>query len=63
VPSKSINNRIVSIDESSLKKIPLGIGVGGGESKAVPISAALKGGFLDILITDSSVAKFLIVGK
>jgi DNA-binding transcriptional regulator LsrR (DeoR family) len=60
VPKTSINKRIICIDEDSLKQIPLVIGVGVGESKAIPIQAALRGGFLDFLVTDSIVANRLI---
>lgn len=60
VPKTSINNRIICIDEASLKQIPLVIGVGVGESKAIPIQAALRGDFLDYLVTDSIVANQLI---
>ncbi len=59
VPLTSINKRIVSIDEKSLKEIPLVIGVGGGQAKAVPIQAALQGNFLDVLVTDNAVASQL----
>ncbi len=36
------------------------IGVAGGEEKVPAIDAALKGGFIDTLITDEETAKSLV---
>jgi len=55
-----INHTVIGIDIKDLKDIPLVIGVAGGESKHKAISGALKGEFLDILITTTDVAKNLL---
>jgi dihydroxyacetone kinase-like protein len=39
-----------------LKRIPIRIGVAGGLAKVMPIIGALKGGFINILISDSATA-------
>ena len=50
-----IHDRVIGISIESLKKpSTLVIGVAGGESKSEAIQASIKGGFLDILITDEN---------
>jgi DNA-binding transcriptional regulator LsrR (DeoR family) len=55
-----INNTVIGIDIEKLKDIPVVIGIAGGENKFKAISGALKGNFLDVLITTTDVAKKLI---
>ncbi len=55
--SSVLNQRIVGLELETLKKIPLTIGVAATQNKVTPIIAALKGGFLKVLITDEETAK------
>jgi len=55
-----INDRIIGISLDQLKKIPLVIGVAGGKNKKKSILGALRGGYLDVLVTDTETAKFLV---
>lgn len=55
-----LNKRIIGINLDDLKKIPLKIGVAGHISKKRAILAAILGGYLDILITDSITAKEIL---
>jgi len=48
--------RMLGISASILKRIPIRIGVAGGLAKVIPIVGALKGGFINILISDSATA-------
>jgi len=48
--------RMLGIPASILKRIPIRIGVAGGLAKVMPIIGALKGGFINILISDSATA-------
>ncbi|ADQ15702.1 sugar-binding transcriptional regulator [Halanaerobium hydrogeniformans] len=52
-----INERIIGIDLESLRDIKTVVGVAGGEGKIEAITAALKGGFLDVLVTDKITAE------
>ena len=51
-----INNRAVSINLNDLKKHDMVIGVGGGKGKERSILGALRGGFIDVLVTDLQTA-------
>lgn len=52
-----LNRRVVGIDCASLKEIKCVVGVAGGILKAPAILGALRGGFLDVLVTDDKAAK------
>ncbi|GAP22794.1 sugar-binding transcriptional regulator [Leptolinea tardivitalis] len=52
-----LNQRIVGLELEDLKKIPLTIGIAALQNKVTPIIAALKGGYLKVLITDEETAK------
>lgn len=55
-----LHQRLISVKLEELKKMNNVIGVGGGITKRNAIKAALKGGYLDILITDEDTANYLI---
>lgn len=57
IVSNQINSRVIGIDIDDLKKINTVIGVATGEEKVKPILGALKGGYLDVLITDNITAE------
>lgn len=52
----TINQRVIGIELNDLKKIERVIGVAAGIHKVDSILAVLKGGYLDILITDDQTA-------
>jgi DNA-binding transcriptional regulator LsrR (DeoR family) len=54
--AQELSDRIVGIDLDDLRRIPLTIGLAAMEEKALPIVAALHGGYLDTLITDEITA-------
>jgi DNA-binding transcriptional regulator LsrR (DeoR family) len=54
--AQELSDRIVGIDLDDLRRIPLTIGLAAMEEKALPIVAALHGGYLDTLITDEMTA-------
>lgn len=54
------NDRVVGIDLPALRGIPRIVGVAVGAAKAPGVHGALKGGLLDVLITDSSLAEALL---
>lgn len=58
--SPDIENRMISIEAKSMMRVPRRIGVAGGMEKLEAIRAALSGGWLNILITDSEVAQNLL---
>lgn len=58
----SIHNRIIGVELAKLKKSPCKIiGVAAGKMKAPAILGALRGGFIDVLITDSTAAEEVLL--
>lgn len=60
IVSHRINERVLGIDINHLKRIPIVVGIAGGEYKCDAIEGALKGGFLNVLITTKNVAEKLV---
>lgn len=54
-----IDSRLVSVPLDTLNQLENVIGVAAGKHKVAAIASALKGGYLDILITDESTAEML----
>ena len=59
VPS-AIDRRIIGIGLDALKAIPTVIGVAGGAVKAESLLGALRGGYLDLLVTDREAAERIL---
>lgn len=55
-----LNRRIVGIELEELRKIERVIAVAGGEVKAEAILGALRGGYVDVLVTDDKAAERII---
>jgi len=55
-----LNNRVVSMDLPQLSRVDKAIGVAGGNRKFEAILGALRGGWLNILVTDQHTAKRLV---
>ena len=55
-----INDRIIGITLEQLKRGPKVVAVSGGPQKVPAISAALRGGLIDVLVTDSLTAEKLV---
>lgn len=53
-------NRLISLDLESLKKIPVRVGVAYGIHKAEAVHAVLKKGYINVLITDEFIADYLL---
>lgn len=49
--------RLVTISKADLLRIPIRIGVVGGPDKAEPILGALRGNFINVLVTDNLTAR------
>jgi DNA-binding transcriptional regulator LsrR (DeoR family) len=56
----ALTNRTIGITAAELKRIPLVIGVAGGEAKHRAIKLALQAGYVNGLVTDEKTAKFLL---
>lgn len=54
------NDRVASMSLERMKRIPAKIGIASGEKKADSVKGAIKGGFINILITNAECAKQLI---
>lgn len=55
-----MDHRVIGINPEELKKIDWSVVIAGGEDKKVPIRAILKNSFFNVLITNHSVAEFLL---
>jgi DNA-binding transcriptional regulator LsrR (DeoR family) len=55
-----LDARVIGISLEQLKKIPRVVGVAGGSQKHEVVYAALKGGLIDVLITDEHTARFVL---
>ncbi len=55
-----MDHRVIGIDPEELKKIDWSVVIAGGEDKKDPIRAILKNSFFNVLITNHSVAEFLL---
>jgi DNA-binding transcriptional regulator LsrR (DeoR family) len=55
-----INNRIIGISLEQLKQIKRVVGVAGGKNKIQAIKSALKGSYINILVTDTVTAEELL---
>jgi len=58
----SVRENILSIGIEQIKKIRKVIALSGGEDKREAVLGALRGGYITHLVTDESVAKYLIEG-
>lgn len=55
----SINRRIISLDLDDLRDIPTVVTVASGDHKTEAVSAAIKGGLVNVLIVDSALGQAL----
>ncbi|NLZ53173.1 MAG: sugar-binding transcriptional regulator, partial [Thermoanaerobacteraceae bacterium] len=55
-----LNQRVIGISIDKLKAIPNVVGVAGGVEKQQAILAALRGGYINVLVTDEKTAEFLL---
>ncbi|QUJ69991.1 winged helix-turn-helix transcriptional regulator (plasmid) [Photobacterium sp. GJ3] len=56
----ALNDKLVGLTLEELRQIPVSIGVAAGAEKVAPIQAALRGGFLNTLITDELTAQAVL---
>jgi len=56
----TINERVVGISSEELMRVPRRVGVAGGARKLEAIRAALLGGWINVLITDTDTAQALL---
>ena len=55
-----INDRIIGLDLDQIRRIPRVIGVAGGAEKFEVVRAALRGKFINVLVTDDQIATRLL---
>jgi deoxyribonucleoside regulator len=58
--AESLRRRTIALDARRLGEISLAIGVAEGPSKVAPILGALRGGFLNVLVTDVRTAEAVL---
>lgn len=58
--ASSLADRVIGISEADLKSVPRRVGVAGGTRKLSAIRAALRGGWVNVLITDQWIAQHLV---
>jgi len=59
-PSETLDARILAVTLDDLRRIPTVIGVAGGLEKAEAILGALRGGLVDVLVTDYLAARAVL---
>jgi DNA-binding transcriptional regulator LsrR (DeoR family) len=59
----SVDDRVIGIGADQLRRIPRRVGVAGGARKHTAIRAALRGGWINVLITDADEARRLLDGE
>lgn len=52
-----IHERMLNISAEQLKKVPFSVGIAGGVNKALSIYGAVRGGYINCLVTDEETAK------
>ena len=55
-----LDGRVVGIDPQTFRTIPRRVGLAGGERKHEAIRAALLGGWINVLVTDTVTARALL---
>lgn len=55
-----VDNYVIGVDIKKLRKVPHAIGVVSGTEKAGAIAGAIKGGYINVLITDAECGKKLL---
>lgn len=61
VPS-DLDDRVLGIEQQALRAVPRRIGFAGGAAKHEAIRAAVRGGWVNVLITDIATARVLLKG-
>ncbi|MEA3334338.1 MAG: sugar-binding transcriptional regulator [Chloroflexota bacterium] len=59
----AINDRIVGLDIDQMRRIPRRIGVAGGSDKHQAIGAVLRGGLVNVIVTDERSARYLLTSS
>jgi len=55
-----LNDRVIGIELEQLRKVKRSVGIAGGDRKLAAIRGAVRGGFVNVLITDLTTAQALI---
>lgn len=55
-----IDSRTIGISTEQLKRVPMRIGLGGGEAKKYAVLATLRSGLVDMVVTDYQAATFAL---
>jgi len=55
-----LDDRLVGIDADTLRAVPRRIGIAGGDSKHAAVRAAVLGGWVNVLVTDTGTAAALL---
>ncbi|MCQ2564075.1 MAG: sugar-binding transcriptional regulator [Mogibacterium sp.] len=59
-PFRFFNDRVAAMRLADIRKVPNKIGIAGGERKVEAVLGAIKGGYINILITDTECAQKMI---
>ena len=58
--ASGLDQRVLGISEEALRQVPRRVGVAGGPRKYTAIRAALRGGWVNVLVTDLQIANRLL---
>ena len=57
------NHKVVALHPAELADVQTVIGVAGGSAKSAAILAALRAGYLDVLVTDAPAAEAILMAQ
>lgn len=64
IPVKSpLNDRVIGMELEQLRQVKRSVGIAGGQRKVEAIRGAVRGGLINVLITDLSTAQMLVSPK
>ncbi len=57
-----LNDRVIGMELDQLRRVKRSVGIAGGKRKLAAIRGAVRGGFINVLITDLFTAQALVSG-
>ena len=55
-----LNDRVIGMELEQLRKVKRSVGIAGGQRKVAAIRGAVRGGYINVLITDLLTAEALV---
>ena len=59
----TLNDRVIGMELEQLRRVKRSVGIAGGRRKVAAIRGAVRGGYVNVLITDLSTAQALVAPR